>query len=101
SAMVEITDSAATITNGKISCVVSKRGWLEFFKDGKSVLKEYMRDWRGANEHSPSMKFFARDFKAVSGNDYNITMRFEADSKEKIFGMGQYQQPNLNLKGCM
>ena len=101
SAMVEITDSAATITNGKISCVVSKRGWLEFFKDGKSVLKEYMRDWRGANEHSPSMKFFARDFKAVSGNDYNITMRFEADSKEKIFGMGQYQQPNLNLKGCI
>lgn len=100
-AKVEITDNGAVITNGKISCFVSKRGWLEFFKDGKSILKEYARDWRGANEHSPSMKFYARDFKAVSGSDYNITMRFEADSKEKIFGMGQYQQPNLNLKGCV
>lgn len=100
-AEIDITEDAAIIMNGKISCVLSKNGWLEFFKDGKSILKEYSRDWRGANGHSPSMKFFARDFKAVSGNDYNITMRFEADNNEKIFGMGQYQQPNLNLKGCI
>ena len=27
-------------------------------------------------------------------------MRFESNPEEKIFGMGQYQQPFLNLKGC-
>ena len=74
---------------------------MEFFKDGQRILKEYSRDWRRANGHSPSMKVSARELKPVSGSDYNITMRFEADSREKIFGMGQYQQPDLNLKGCI
>ncbi|MBQ9699306.1 MAG: family 31 glucosidase, partial [Lachnospiraceae bacterium] len=47
------------------------------------------------------MKIFARDFKAMAGGDYEITMRFESNDDEKIYGMGQYQQPNLNLKGCI
>jgi alpha-D-xyloside xylohydrolase len=34
------------------------------------------------------------------GNHYHLTARFESVSpKEKIFGMGQYQQPYLDLKG--
>lgn len=28
-------------------------------------------------------------------------MRFETNDGEKIFGMGQYQQPYLDLKGCV
>ncbi len=103
SSAAEITEDShgALITNGKISCFVSNDGGLEFFKDGRSVLKEYARDWTSVNEHSPSMKFSARDFKPVSGSDYEITARFEPQSDEKIFGMGQYRQPNLNLKGCV
>ena len=100
-ARIDISEEFAAITNGKISCRLSKDGWLEFFRAGQSILKEYSRDWRGANGHSPSMKVSARELKPVSGSDYNIIMRFEADSAEKIFGMGQYQQPNLNLKGCI
>ena len=65
---------------------------MEFFKDGQRILKEYSRDWRRANGHSPSMKVSARELRPVSGSDYNITMRFEADSSERIFGMGQYDQ---------
>lgn len=100
---VEITleDSRAVIKNGKISCIISKSGGLKFFKEGNSILKEYARDWRNLNGHSPSMKFFAREFKPVSGNDYSITARFEAQDREKIYGMGQYQQPELDLKGCV
>ena len=64
-------------------------------------MKEYYRGFGNANEHSPSMKFHAREFKAVSGNDYSITARFESQDGEKIFGMGQYQQPELDLKGCV
>lgn len=37
----------------------------------------------------------------MTGGDYKITVRFDANENEKIFGMGQYQQPNLNLKGCI
>lgn len=99
----EITIDAhtAVIKNGKISCVLSKMGWMEFYNGEKLILKEYSRDRRGANEHSSSMKFSAREFKSISGNDYSITARFEANKDEKIYGMGQYQQPNLDLKGCV
>lgn len=93
--------NGAVIKNGKISCVISKNGWIEFYSGDRSILKEYCRDFSGANEHSPSMKFYAREFKAVSGSDYSITARFEAQNGEKIYGMGQYQQPNLDLKGCI
>ena len=97
-ARINVRERGADISNGKISCVVADNGELEFFKDGKSILKEYMRDWGEMNEHSPSMKFRAREFKPVSGNDYEITARFEASDGERIFGMGQYQQPNLDLR---
>ena len=100
-AQVEVGEMFAAITNGKISCRLSKSGRLKFFKDGQLILKEYSRDWSSANGHSPSMKVSARELKPICGSDYNITMRFEADSSEKIFGMGQYQQPNLDLKGCI
>ncbi len=91
----------ASITNGKISCFISTNGWMEFYSKDRLILKEYCRDFRGANEHSPSMKYYARAFKPVSGDDYHITARFEAQDGEKIFGMGQYQQPALDLKGCI
>ncbi|NLN41196.1 MAG: glycoside hydrolase family 31 protein, partial [Clostridiales bacterium] len=42
----------------------------------------------------------AREFKPILGGDYSLTMRFESNPEEKIYGMGQYQQPYLNLKGC-
>lgn len=98
---ITIAEQRAVIKNGKISCILSKTGWMEFYNGENLILKEYTRDWRGANEHSPSMKFSAREFKSISGNDYSITARFEANKDEKIYGMGQYQQPNLDLKGCI
>ena len=100
-AEVKTSEDKAIIKNGKISCVVHKNAWMEFFKDDKSILKEYSRSFNGANEHSPCLNVHARDFKAVSGIDYSITARFEAQNGEKIYGMGQYQQSNLDLKGCV
>ncbi len=101
SAEVTVNEHYASVKNGKISCSISEWGVIEFFKDGRQILKEYGREWRLGNEHSGCMKFFSRTFKPVSGNDYDITARFESDDNEKIFGMGQYQQPQLNLKGCV
>lgn len=98
---VEITDNQAVVQNGKIRCVFSADGYMTFYKGEERILKEYSRDWSNANEHSSCMGVAAREFKSVSGNDYRITMRFEANDGEKIYGMGQYQQPNLDLKGCI
>lgn len=100
-AKVSEDEHGARITNGKISCFISKNGWMEFYRGDKLILKEFCRDFRNANEHSPSMKFYAREFKSVCGSDYAVTARFEAQDGEKIYGMGQYQQPQLDLKGCI
>ncbi len=98
---VTLDDRGVTVENGKIRCFISHSGWMEFYAGSRLILKEYYRDFRGANGHSPSMKLAGREFKPVSGSDYAITARFEASPGERIFGMGQYQQPNLDLKGCV
>lgn len=98
---VTIREKEAEIRNGKLRCVIADGGWMTFYKGNKQILKEYYRSFWGANEHSPSMKVVAREFKAQTGSDYQITLRFEANEGEKIYGMGQYQQPNLDLKGCI
>ena len=54
-AEVTITEEGAVIKNGKISCMFSKSGWIEFYSGEQLILKEYYRDFRGANDHSPSM----------------------------------------------
>ena len=42
----------------------------------------------------------ARTYHAVGGDNYALSVRFEADDNEKLFGMGQYQQSQFDLKGC-
>ena len=43
-----------------------------------------------------------REYKGViGGSDYCLTVRFDANDKEKFYGMGQYQQSHLNLKGSL
>lgn len=44
----------------------------------------------------------ARDFKPVTASNLShVTYRLESlDPNERIYGGGQYQQPNLDLKGC-
>ncbi|MEG1426463.1 MAG: glycoside hydrolase family 31 protein, partial [Oscillospiraceae bacterium] len=46
-----------------------------------------------------AMTIPAREFTPISGKSHGITLRFESDPKEKLYGMGQYQQEILNLKG--
>ena len=42
----------------------------------------------------------ARVFKPLPGGDYHLTYRLESiDPNERVYGMGQYHQPYLNLKG--
>lgn len=100
-AVVERISDGARITNGKITAFVHNNGWLAFYRGDRLLLKEYYRDFSFANPHSPSMKLRAREFKPFMGGGGMLTVRFEAQPQEKIFGMGQYQQPNFNLKGCV
>lgn len=93
----------ASITNGKIKAVVSQRGKIIIYDShGKKLLEEYARHRRDPRDPKCSaLEIEARDLRPILGGDFHLTARFESlDPKEKLFGMGQYQQPYLNLKGA-
>lgn len=96
-------DEEASISNGKIKAVVSRRGKLTIYNSkGEKLLEEYARHRRDPMDPKCSaLEIEARELRPILGGDFHLTLRFESlDPKEKIFGMGQYQQPNLNLKGA-
>ncbi|KAG9380650.1 Glycoside hydrolase family 31 protein [Pyrenophora tritici-repentis] len=102
-AKIQVSDTSATLVNGAIKVVVSKRGKITIFDNasGKLLLEEYARDRRDILDPKCSaLEVEAREFKPIIGGDYQLTARFESlDPKEKIYGMGQYQQPYLDIKG--
>ena len=69
--------------------------------DGRLLLEEYCRNRRDIlDKKCSAIEVEAREFKPIPVGDYHLTMRFESvDKNEKIYGMGQYQQPWLDLKG--
>ncbi|OBT53518.1 hypothetical protein VE04_06173 [Pseudogymnoascus sp. 24MN13] len=101
-AKITVDETEATITNGKINATISKRGKLIVYNSkGEKLLEEYARNRLDVRDPKCSaIEVEAREFKPIPGGDYHLTMRFESvDVNEKIFGMGQYQQPHLDLKG--
>ena len=99
--LIEISEESAAIVNGKIKAAISKGGKITFYKGETILLEEYMRNWQNPNPASHAIKITAREFIPILGGDYKINVRFEAKDDEKIFGMGQYQHPYLDLKGCI
>ena len=94
---IKIGDSIATITNGDISAEVNFAGVLSFFHKGKLILREYYRSYGGTiSKESRCLKIVGREMKGLAGNDWRMTVRFESNDGEKLFGMGQYQQPYLD-----
>ena len=101
-AKIHVNENNASIVNGKIWAEIDASGRLRFYhRDGKPLLTEYARDSRSEEPRDQySLEVSARTFQAHRGGDYRLTVRFEADPTEKLYGMGQYQQHALDLKGC-
>ena len=93
----------ATIINGRIKAVVNFVGIISFFKDDKLILREYFRMYDGTlSKQSRCLKVVNREWKGIiGGSEYSLNVKFEANKGEKIYGMGQYQQQDLELKGCV
>ena len=92
-----------TITNGKITAKVSFEGCISFFnQNGELLTEEYWRNRNRISRYCVPLRVEARELKCYQGStDYELTARFEAFDDEKIFGMGQYQEKNLNKKGAV
>lgn len=95
---IKITEETAVITNGKITAVMDACGKnsaavIAFYNDrGELLLKEI--------DGGGNLLRKARAFKPHVGGDYQLKATFVPEEGEKLYGMGQYQQPFLDLKGC-
>ena len=100
-------ETVAVVENGDIRAEMSVEGRIRFLnRKGEVLLKEHYLaidrgcefggepDWINAQQ-------YGRKFLTAGGDNYSLTLKFSADAEEKIYGMGQYQQTNLNLKGCI
>lgn len=94
------------IENGKITCEITRTGKLRFLnQDGKLLLEEYERirstEEEGRKEFNSALEIVPRTFEPrQSTGNYRLTVRFEPVEGEKLYEMGQYQQPYLDVKGC-
>ena len=98
---ISIEENSASYTNGKITARMTKAGKLSFYRtDGKLLLDEYLRNRKDVTaDYCSALDIDAREFKPIIGGDYHLSVRFTSSPDEKLYGMGQYQQPYLNLKG--
>lgn len=101
-AQIDLGKESATIVNGKIRAAISRFGKIMVYnQNGELLLEEYSRNRRDLlDKKCSALEVESREFKATTGEDYHLTWRLESVScDEKIYGMGQYQQPYLDLKG--
>lgn len=99
--IAEVDSKGGLIRNGRITATITEAGKIRVLKDDTVILEEYWRNRRDVTDPKCSaIEVEGREFKPNVGGDYHLTMRLESlDENEKIYGMGQYQQPYLNLKG--
>lgn len=99
---IDLEGPVARITNGHLQARVGEAGVLTFYKDGRQILHEFRRNYNGSEtEQSIALKIDPREFKGILGGHWRLTARFDSDDSEHFYGMGQYQQPYMDLKGCI
>lgn len=95
---IEIEERKAVITNGKITAVMEVQPWGNALQmtfrnqKGEVLLKEI--------SNGGALSLRARHYKTLPGGNFHLKASFVSDPEEKIYGMGQYQQERMNLKGC-
>ena len=97
---VEITieDMKATMKNGNITVVAEILYWrhparLTFYNQKGELL---MREINCAD----AINLFPRKFDPQLGGDYALSVAFEGQEGERFYGMGQYQEEEVDWKGC-
>ncbi len=93
----------AVVQNGRVKAVVNGEGVLSFYRDDTLILREYYRAYGGTiSQESRCLKVFNREWKGIiGGTGYSLNLKFESNDGEKLFGMGQYQQGYMDLKGSI
>lgn len=97
-ALIRTGDWEATIENGNIKAVFRVQPWghalqITFCdRSGRVLLQEI--------SNGGALQKKARHFKPLPGGAFSLKASFMPQPGEKIYGMGQYQQEIMDLKGC-
>lgn len=95
---ISINSSGAVIRNGKVQAKVKSDGSVCYFNQrGEVLLEELWIDYRVNN--ADLLK--GRNYRSVSSDLYRLDLYFQAQEGERFYGMGQYANGCLDLKGCV
>lgn len=96
---IHIEEYRGIISNGKITAVIEVSDWtkkcyISYYNDkGQPLLKE-AQEGGALNKKS-------RSFRSILGGNFSLTVAFQPNSQEKLYGMGQYQQDILDVNNCV
>jgi len=105
---IKKTENSIELINNNLK-VIYDGEHLTFYNKEEIILEEFLRKQSnvrrtiGIDNHIPikdeptsSLGISPREFIYNSEKSYNASLRFEGDHTERIFGMGGYQEKNLN-----
>lgn len=97
-AQIQVQDREAFVVNGRIRAELKVNPWgnalrMTFLNQKGEVLLAEI-------PNGGALQKKARHFTPLPGGGYRLKASFVSNPKEKIFGMGQYQQETMDLKGC-
>ena len=95
---IVIDGDRASIRNGRLEARVAYdpricSAQIHYYKDGKLLFKE-------APNHG-DRGLHSRNWDTLPGGNFELTVTFESDPDEKLYGMGQYQVEEMNFKNCV
>ncbi len=92
-------DGGRVLETASVVAEISPTGRLTFRdRGGRLLLEEFVRN--STPPRKSVLRIPAREFRPHTAGWFSLAQRFESDPDERLWGMGQYQQPNFDLKGC-
>ncbi|MBQ8162250.1 MAG: glycoside hydrolase family 31 protein [Clostridia bacterium] len=95
---IQIDAEKASIRNGRIRAEITMDDWHHYAR----IAVYNQRGTLLLQETAPAnaLALRSRKFEPHLGGDYALTATFDGQENEHIYGMGQYQEENLDWKGC-
>ena len=95
---ITLDDERAVLKNGKITAVIEVSGWtrnarLSFYNQKGELL---FRETDSGN----ALTLTPREYVPQTGGDFALNVTFEGNDGERLYGMGQYQEEEIDWKGC-
>jgi alpha-D-xyloside xylohydrolase len=94
SASIQILQDKAIISNGNIKAEIRENdGLITYYNEKNEILL------KEAYDHDVTC--FARQYKSRGSDRFEMKLTFDAERDEHLYGMGQYQNDCLDLKGSV